>query len=160
MEKAVLIINNIFKKIIASLIGLFTLVIVANVISRYIFNRSMTWSAQAVSYFMLWAALIGVVILVNRGENLSIDIFRELIKGKSSYILRLLISLASLFFFIILTFYGALLVIQTRGQIVSSMRFLPMNFIYLIIPLSGILMILGEVVQIIRIYFDWRGVTK
>ena len=160
MEKFIIILNNVFRIIIAGLIGIFTLIITANVISRYVFSHSLTWSAEAVSYLMVWAALLGVVILVNRGENLAVNAFVGSIKGKGSYILRLFISLTSLFFFIILTFYGALLVLQTKGQVVSSMRFLPMSLIYLIIPLSGSLMILGEIVQSIRICYEWRGEAK
>ena len=139
---------NFLIGIIAILIAAMALIVIANVFSRYVLNFSLKWSAEAARYCMVWAAFLGAVVLVHSGEHLAVDILERFLTGVPQKILRVIIILGSTIFFIIQTFYGFVLVHLTRGQVASSLRVLPMNVVYAIIPISGLLMILISVVKL------------
>ena len=97
---------------------------------------------------MVWAAFLGAVVLVHSGEHLAVDLLEKSLSGIPQKVLKLVIIVGSTIFFIVQTFYGVMLVYLTRGQVASSIRILPMNVVYVIIPLSGVLMIFVSIVKL------------
>jgi len=139
---------NFLTRITAILIAAMALIVIANVFSRYVLNFSLKWSAELARYCMVWAAFLGAVVLVHSGEHLAVDLLERGLSGISQKILKVIIILGSIIFFIIQTVYGIVLVHLTRGQVASSLRALPMNAVYAIIPISGLLMIFVSVVKL------------
>src|SRR3954466_11671309 len=45
-------------------------ILVAGVISRYVFNAPLTWSDELASTLFLWLAMLGAVIALRRGEHM------------------------------------------------------------------------------------------
>jgi tripartite ATP-independent transporter DctM subunit len=56
--------------VIAEIIILF-----AGVVSRYVFNRPLTWSDELASILFLWLAMLGAVIALRRGEHMRLTTF-------------------------------------------------------------------------------------
>ena len=54
----------------AGLVGVEILVLLVGVISRYIFNRPLTWSDELASILFLWLAMLGSVIALRRSEHM------------------------------------------------------------------------------------------
>lgn len=54
----------------AILVALEILVLLAGVISRYVFHRPLTWSDELASVLFLWLAMFGAVIALRRGEHM------------------------------------------------------------------------------------------
>jgi len=54
----------------ALLVAIEMLVLLAGVISRYIFNRPLTWSDELASILFLWLAMLGAVIALRRYEHM------------------------------------------------------------------------------------------
>jgi len=148
MEKITTALMNFLTGITAILIAAMALIVIANVFSRYVLNFSLKWSAELARYCMVWAAFLGAVVLVHYGEHLAVDLLERGLKGVPQKVLRILIILGSIIFFLIQTVYGIVLVHLTRGQVASSLRVLPMNAVYAIIPISGLLMIFVSVVKL------------
>src|SRR5579859_8065522 len=57
----------------AVLVVLEVLVLLAGVISRYGFNRSLTWSDELASILFLWLSMFGAVIALRRGEHMRLS---------------------------------------------------------------------------------------
>lgn len=156
MEKITTALINFLTKITAILIAAMALIVIANVFSRYVLNLPLTWSAELAKYCMVWAAFLGAVILVHRNEHLAVDLLERQLKGISQKVLRGLILVGSTIFFIIQTVYGVVLVYLTKGQVASSIRFLPMNVVYAVIPLSGLFMIFISGVRLYNLFGKQR----
>src|SRR5450631_3112365 len=45
-------------------------ILFAGVISRYVFNRPLTWSDELASILFLWLAMLGAVIALRRAEHM------------------------------------------------------------------------------------------
>ncbi len=54
----------------AILVTLEMLVLLAGVVSRYVFNAPLTWSDELASFLFLWLAMLGAVIALRRGEHM------------------------------------------------------------------------------------------
>jgi tripartite ATP-independent transporter DctM subunit len=59
----------------ALLVLLETLILLAGVISRYVFNAPLTWSDELASILFLWLAMLGAVIALQRGEHMRLTTF-------------------------------------------------------------------------------------
>ncbi|MFC1713201.1 TRAP transporter small permease [Candidatus Poribacteria bacterium] len=145
-------VNCALKMIIALFIAVMTLLVTANVFSRYVFHFSLTWSSELAQYCMIWAAFLGAAVLVNMDEHLAVDLLEKSATRRARSMLRVFVRGGSMVFFIILIYYGIILVKSTSGQVAASMGFLPMNLVYLVIPLSGLIMFLGSAVSLLRVF--------
>ncbi len=59
----------------AALVLAETLILLAGVISRYVFNAPLTWSDELASILFLWLAMLGAVIALRRGEHMRLTTF-------------------------------------------------------------------------------------
>src|SRR5450631_2314585 len=50
-------------------------ILFAGVISRYVFNKPLTWSDELASVLFLWLAMLGAVIALRRGEHMRLTTF-------------------------------------------------------------------------------------
>src|SRR5580692_632931 len=55
------------------------LVVLAGVISRYGFNRPLTWSDELASILFLWLSMFGAVIALRRGEHMRLSFLVSLL---------------------------------------------------------------------------------
>src|ERR1700710_415132 len=54
----------------AILVGLEIVILLAGVISRYVFNAPLTWSDELASILFLWLAMLGAVVALRRVEHM------------------------------------------------------------------------------------------
>ena len=52
-------------------------ILFAGVVSRYVFNKPLTWSDELASILFLWLAMLGAVIALRRGEHMRLDHLRQ-----------------------------------------------------------------------------------
>jgi tripartite ATP-independent transporter DctM subunit len=62
----------------AALVLLETVILLAGVVSRYVFNAPLTWSDELASILFLWLAMLGAVIALRRGEHMRLATFLNL----------------------------------------------------------------------------------
>jgi TRAP-type C4-dicarboxylate transport system permease small subunit len=144
-------VNTILEKVLAVFTAVMALILIANVFTRYLFSYSLTWSAELARYCMVWSAFLGIAVLVNRNQHLAVDLLDKALPEAPRRVLQALVHGLSALLFAILTGYGAVLVAQTRGQVAASIRLLPMNLVYSIIPFSGAIMLAGELIHLVRL---------
>ena len=112
-------------------------IVITNVLSRYVLHVSLTWSAEAARYSMIWSALLAAAVLVNRSQHLRVDFLDQFLSRRARFLLLVLVEIGSMTFFVVMSISGSILVLRTSGQIASSIESLPMNAVYLIIPISA-----------------------
>src|SRR5438552_17633818 len=59
----------------AVLVSVEILVLLAGVVSRYVFNRPLTWTDELASILFLWLAMLGAVIALRRDEHMRLTAF-------------------------------------------------------------------------------------
>ena len=57
-------------------------ILFAGVVSRYVFNKPLTWSDELASVLFLWLAMLGAVIALRRGEHMRLTTFVNLLRPR------------------------------------------------------------------------------
>lgn len=123
------------------------------VVSRYVFGSSVTWTEEASRYSFIWMSLLGAAGLTYKGGHASVDLIAQKIKGKAKTVYQTLINLAVIYVGYILATYGYQLSRVTMKQTSASLK-LPMGLVYGAIPICGAFMVLFSVNLLIHVWTD------
>lgn len=86
-----------FEEIIASLFLMGTTVlVVANIISRYFLKTGIFWSEEVATGFFVWSVFIGAAAAFKKGQHIGIDIIVSKLSGRNRAIANVLIDLVVL----------------------------------------------------------------
>lgn len=146
---------NKLEEIIISIGLLFTTVLVfLNVVLR-LFGSGISWSEELIRYGLILVTFIGASVCVREGSHFSVDFILQLIKGRVKDALMVIIYLIALVFSVLLAYYALEFCkfSQSTNQMSPSLD-IPMYVIYLIIPISGVLMFIRYVQCIIAIFIN------
>ena len=135
--------NVTFEEKAASIITVvMVLMVVAQILSRYLFHKSISYTEEIVRYLFVWATLIGSSAALYGKAHLSISLsIGDSVRGFSMFKRIMLFCGAFLFFSVIIIYGSKVVYVQfTTGQTTASMGY-PMWVIGLAIPLCGILLI-------------------
>lgn len=127
--------------------------IFAQVISRYVFESSLSWSEELARYIHVWQIWIGASLAIRKQEHIKVEAFRNLFNERGRKLIDLLACLLWFIMALFLAIYGTDLVmtIFMRGQSSPAMQ-IPMWIPYLAIPLGGILMTIRLIQQVYFIF--------
>ena len=148
-----------FTKTLEVLIGiLLTVMIVvglAAVIVRFLLASmlSLYWAEEVIRYAFIWAVFLVSPLVIRRGANLELDIFVQSLSAGTRRAISLVNAVLILVFLVILTVQGVVMV-RVNGDQLSSALEISMAWVYLAVPVGGVLM-LGEYLQVFGRL--WRG---
>ncbi len=66
-------VDRIEETLIATLLGLMTLITFANVVARYAFNSNIFWALELTVFMFAWLVLLGASYAVKKGAHLGVD---------------------------------------------------------------------------------------
>ena len=151
------IFNKVNRMIEVFLIIIFALLVIDvlwQVFSRYILNRSFSFTEEFARFALIWLSILGAAYLNAKREHLSMDFlyqkFSRSNKKKASILIEIFIFLFAL---IVMVIGGFNLVYTTLHleQLSGTLR-IPLGYIYAILPFSGLLIMYFSVYHISRIY--------
>jgi len=116
------------------------------VVSRFVFNSPISWTDEVCIFSMVWMGMIGAAYAVRTGSHIKVDLLPNSIGPQAARMLyRVLLLFVLLFAFVMLR-YGSALVAGNMRQISAALK-VPMGYIYLCFPLSGILMLYYTILE-------------
>lgn len=98
--------NSLSRIILGVIVGSMLVIIVMQVILRYLFNTGFTWPEEVTTFLMAWMTFLGSAIALKQSEHISLELFVGLLP-KKIYILVRFISRILVFSFILLFTYLA-----------------------------------------------------
>ncbi|EPM5600517.1 TRAP transporter small permease [Citrobacter braakii] len=116
--------------------------VVWQVFSRYVLNQPSTLTDELARFLMIWVGLLGAAYTVGAQRHLSIDLLFMSINKRKQALLSLFINLLIFGFAgsVIVT-GGIKLINKTLATVqVSAAMQIPMGYVYIILPLSGAVM--------------------
>lgn len=118
-----------------AVIAAMTVVIMVQVVSRYVFNSPISWSEELSKSLMVWATFLVAPWALRHGANVSIDMFSEALPFRLNAAISLL--LTALTMWIVFVLLGESLALVERGM-TSRAPTLPIltGYIYAIVPVS------------------------
>lgn len=142
------IIQNLDEYVLMTMLSASTLLIFFQVIMRYIFMDSLSWSEELARYMYVWQTWIASSYAVKMGRHLRITSVVDMAKGKTRVLLELLVIVLWLGFSVFLCFKAAELcgLIFDQEQTSPAMN-VPMWLAYMAVPVGTALMAVRLVQQ-------------
>ncbi len=142
MKKVREIINKIIFVIGAVLLIAITLTVTWQVVSRYIFNKPSIFTDELARFLLMWIGMLGTTYAFGSKSHLSMDYLHTLLKPSIVKLIRIILPILGIIFVAsVMVGGGTLLTINTMQQL-SPVLFIPMGYVYLILPITGVINIL------------------
>lgn len=150
LSAAVLNINKVISRFTNLLLILMTLAVFAQVIFRFVLEQPLAWSEELSRYLMIWITFLGASLAIEKKAHPMIEVFVGYLPERIRLGVQVIAMLVSSVFYSLLIYFGGQFAISSFTQLTPAMR-LPIGYVYLIIPISGVLLLLGSFAQIEKI---------
>ena len=132
-------VNEVFTVVLLSIM---VVIVGMNVVLRYVFRTGVIWSEEFVRYAYVWVIFLGSVTAVRDNGHINFDLIVSRLSRKTARIVLCAGDLLVIVFQVILVVYGVQMISLTDGM-TSPVMTASMPLVYLVFPLSGLLMILA-----------------
>lgn len=129
----------------------------AAVVARYFLSGvvSLFWAEEVIRYSFIWSVFLVSPLVIRRGAHLELDIFVQWLSPRMRRVIALANDGVVLVFLLVLVVQGVVMVRVNMEQLSSALE-IPMAWIYLAVPVGGLLMAGEYLVIMMR---GWRGGT-
>lgn len=143
-------VNSIVEKILFVLLTVMTIIVMAQVLFRYVFHAPLYWTEEAARYLQIWIVFMGASVGIRKGSHLGFTWFVER-AGKKMQKACAILSVAGLFAFSLnILYYGWIITAQNFDQLSPGLQ-LPIAVVYFCLPVSGVLNIIQLVPILMRL---------
>jgi len=125
---------------IVLLVGM-TVVVCLNIVSRYFFGYSFSWSEEAARYMMVWMTMIGAAMAVRKWSHFHLAFLEHKVSSHTCLVLHTIALLVALAIGFLLIWQGLVWLPITNHQLATALQ-LPMSWFYAAVPFAGALIVL------------------
>ena len=141
--------RKLINTVVVLLFSIVILVVSAQVFTRFVIHFSIRWADELSRFAFVWLVYIGGAVTIRDGRNVCFDLVLESQKGKSWRRLFTVVTVISMGFLILMTYFG-ILVCKAELTEVSPIMKWPMAVVCAAIPIGGVLMM----VEVICYYIE------
>jgi len=134
--------------ILAMCVLAITLICLAQIFARFIVNSSLPWSDEACRYLFVITVSLGAGVCVRDRNLIAVDLIPQKLKGKVRFYYALVLNILVMCMAYVLLVYGYRFSLMNMKQLSSSMQ-IPMGIVYLVLSLSGLLIIISTLRNIV-----------
>lgn len=133
--------------------GVLVLDVLWGVVSRFVLGAQSRWTEELATMLLIWASLLGAGAAFGDKGHLGVDYFVKKMHPDAQKMMAVVIALAVAFFAGAVMVYGGYeLVSKTlaSGQVSPAMG-LPIGYVYLAVPISGLFVLLYCVEDLVNV---------
>ncbi len=145
--------NKVLEVFLVFLMAVLVLDVLWQVFSRYLLTSPSSFTDELAGFLLIWVGVLGAAYVAGRKEHLAIDILvQRSPPARQRLLLYLIHSLVFLFALSVMV-TGGLVLMYTRFvlQVKSAALQLPLGYVYIVLPISGLIIMYYEVLHIIHI---------
>jgi len=158
MTNATRTVDRTLGWILVVLVGIAVANVLWQVFTRFVLSDPSSFTDELARYLLIWIGLLGAGYAAGRQLHLAIDLLPKKLTGRPRFYLCVLIETCIFLFALsVLVFGGTSLVVLTLtlGQTSAALH-VPLGYVYLVLPLSGLLIMFYAVGAVVR----QRGVLR
>jgi len=160
---ALLRIIDIFNKwltiLLGVVLGVMSIVIIVQVLSRYIFGFPLPWSEELARYLMAYSIFVGAALALRHQQLIAVEFISERLSFGPRRILKIVINLIGILLFAILFIQGLAMMEKVSAQLSAAMQ-IPMSIPYASIPIGAILLTINAIAVIIELVLSKEKVKE
>jgi TRAP-type C4-dicarboxylate transport system permease small subunit len=152
------IIDKTLEWVLVFLMSILVLDVLWQVISRYVMNSPSSFTDELAGFLLIWVGLLGATYVAGKREHLAIDLLLQRSSKKRKLILEVIISTVIILFAATVLITGGIWLVYTRFylSVKSAALGVPLGMVYLVLPVSGILIAYFDADNLIRIIKTYR----
>lgn len=104
--------------------ALILVVMVAQVIARYVFSASLIWAEELCRYVLIWQTFLLLGIAYRRGEFVAVDIIPLTLTPRVRLVLKMVMAVPILIFLMIIMIYGWRYAEVVQRQTIPALDFI------------------------------------
>jgi TRAP-type C4-dicarboxylate transport system permease small subunit len=145
--------NRLEEILLVSSLAFTVGLIFIQVLMRYVFQNSLSWSEELARYLFLWQIWLGASFAVKEQAHLRIGALVDNVPPKAKRAMEFAALLAWFAFSLFLAVKGSelALLLLKRGQVSPAMR-MPMAYAYASVPVGSALMAIRLVEEMVRFF--------
>lgn len=150
------IINTILERALVFLMALMVINVLWQILSRYIPALPGSFTDELARYLLIWVGLLGAAYASGQHMHLALDLLPEKLKGVAKSRLFIFINvLVGSFALLVMVIGGIRLMYITLylGQTSAALG-IPLGYVYMVLPLSGFLIIYYSIHHSIYLFKD------
>jgi TRAP-type C4-dicarboxylate transport system permease small subunit len=135
------IVDRLLGNVLAFLMALMTIDVLWQVFSRYILRSPSSFTDELARFLLIWIGILGAAYVAGRGKHLAIDLLPGTLSPKGRRRLIVFISLVIFVFAAVVMVIGGIRLVYITlylEQRSSALR-VPLGYVYLVLPISGLL---------------------
>lgn len=161
MRKIINFYNKLEEYLLVSSLVFTVCIILLQVIMRYVFNSSLSWSEELARYIFIWQIWLGASLGVREKKHIRVELIYGLFKQKGQRIMDILSTIIWIALCIFLAVNGTKLTLALlqRHSTSPAMK-IPMYMIYATLPIScGVmgLRLIQRVFEMIKVFLKAEG---
>ncbi len=145
------------KKVLDRALEILVMVVVAvlvvdvlwQVFTRFILADPSSWTEELAIFLLIWVALLGAAVALNRGAHLGIDYFVGKLDKKTKIYVEIFVFFCIACFSFFVMILGGIDLVRTLVQTSPALG-IRMGYVYLAVPISGGFMLLYSVLALIE----------
>lgn len=133
------VLQGLVRWIVIVLMGIMTVLVSAQIISRYVFNFPLGWTEEMARFSFVWVSFLGASALMQVREHINVTVFVDVFPPRLRTLCGFLANccgLICIYFF----FIGGIALTTNEWQQLAPATEVPMGWIYVVIPASAALM--------------------
>lgn len=133
-------------------LALATLIAIAQVLLRTIFDIHLYWSEETIVYLIIYSTFIGAVVTLRHNEHISINVFEPFVGKVGKRRLEILGVSVMIVYLVIVGFFAWMLLFEpfSSATVTPTLK-LPLWVVELAVPLGLTLMLLRSIEMLVRL---------
>lgn len=160
MKKIRSIMDKALGMVCAIMLAFMAILATYQVVTRYAFNTPSTMSEDLLSYSFVWVSLLGTALVFGQKEHMKLTLFSDKLKGFSALALSIFTELLIVGVVIIVFLIGGQKFVGVGGLQASPTLNMTMDWIYLILPITGVLILIYNMLNITQAIQQYKGERK
>ncbi|HSC70633.1 MAG TPA: TRAP transporter small permease [Candidatus Methylomirabilis sp.] len=152
-EKLILVLEGYSAVLMLSML----VVVLLGVFFRYIVDRALSWYDEFAEFVLVWLTMYGSVVALARRKHIGFEALVEKLPAGVQRATEIFAALCVLGFSVILVVSSWVLVRAMAAETAVSIPEVKMAWVYSVLPISGALMVLISLVQIIQLLIGRSG---
>jgi TRAP-type C4-dicarboxylate transport system permease small subunit len=107
-----------------SSMALITIIMLVQVTARYGFNASLIWAEELCRYILIWQTFLFISMAFRQGELVAVDILTNLLPPKALFMLRVVVTVPIVIFFVLMVKYGYIFAGRFSNQTIPAVDFI------------------------------------
>jgi TRAP-type C4-dicarboxylate transport system permease small subunit len=142
------VLDRLLKAVLIGLVGVLTICVFLQVLIRFVFKFPIPWTEEVSRIAFVYTIFIGATIAVREKTHINVDFLLVMLPpGVARWVSRVGTTLVAIFLAFV-TWQGIVFVRATGVQMTPVMQ-LPFRHLYLIIPVSGGIMLLYLILGVV-----------